>query len=350
MGTSASTQQDISPVTGSTMPSQSISTLSMSPVHRPQTAYQIPMIDGLENHNSMLAQQGIVSATDGYKWRKYGQKSVKGSEFPRNYYKCTFPGCTVKKYVEKYEEDGKVLERVSYKGGEHTHDPSRITRLNAADQTTFKQSVLSENLGQQDLIVKAETRPQETLDMVDPTSGNSITEASGTIFPASPRLVVETTADVDHNDDGYSWRKYGQKNVKGSAFPTPRSYYRCTQEDCPVKKQVEQRGNSIFNTYEGTHNHLAPGWEEVNKKKKRKLNRTSLDRAILPRNLESKLKEGMETPTEMNESKEENENVSKTFSATPEETMTLVISEPNHSNEVRTLIPLQELHHFLLLM
>jgi hypothetical protein len=72
---------------------------------------------------------------------------------------------------------------------------------------------------------------------------------------ASPKLVVETTADIDTLDDGYSWRKYGQKLVKGASHP--RSYYKCTVEDCPVKKQVEKRGNSVINTYEGIHNHLA---------------------------------------------------------------------------------------------
>jgi hypothetical protein len=78
-------------------------------------------------------------------------------------------------------------------------------------------------------------------------------------FPATPRLVVETTADVDALDDGYNWRKYGQKKVKG-AFE--RSYYKCTEEDCVVKKQVEHRDNTILNTYEGTHNHVAPGLED----------------------------------------------------------------------------------------
>jgi len=71
-----------------------------------------------------------------------------------------------------------------------------------------------------------------------------------------PRLVVETNTDVDYLDDGYNWRKYGQKTVKGS--PHPRSYYKCTYANCPVKKQVEKFGNSIVNTYEGEHNHVPP--------------------------------------------------------------------------------------------
>ena len=36
-----------------------------------------------------------------------------------------------------------------------------------------------------------------------------------------PRVVVQTTSDIDILDDGYRWRKYGQKVVKGN--PNPRS-------------------------------------------------------------------------------------------------------------------------------
>ena len=59
--------------------------------------------------------------------------------------------------------------------------------------------------------------------------------------------------------------------MKGS--PYPRSYYKCTEKNCPVKKQVEQcgpMGGTIINTYEGTHNHLAPGLEENPRKRRRR--------------------------------------------------------------------------------
>jgi hypothetical protein len=31
-----------------------------------------------------------------------------------------------------------------------------------------------------------------------------------------PRVVVQTTSEIDILDDGYRWRKYGQKVVKGN--------------------------------------------------------------------------------------------------------------------------------------
>lgn len=32
-----------------------------------------------------------------------------------------------------------------------------------------------------------------------------------------PRVVVETTSEIDILDDGFRWRKYGQKVVKGNS-------------------------------------------------------------------------------------------------------------------------------------
>lgn len=33
------------------------------------------------------------------------------------------------------------------------------------------------------------------------------------------RIIIQTTSEVDLLDDGYRWRKYGQKAVKGNPHP-----------------------------------------------------------------------------------------------------------------------------------
>lgn len=59
-------------------------------------------------------------------------------------------------------------------------------------------------------------------------------------------------------DDGYNWRKYGQKPIKGCEYP--RSYYKCTQVNCPVKKKVERSSDGQITQiiYKGQHDHERP--------------------------------------------------------------------------------------------
>ncbi|KAL6136063.1 hypothetical protein ACLB2K_061364 [Fragaria x ananassa] len=71
-----------------------------------------------------------------------------------------------------------------------------------------------------------------------------------------PKYAFQTRSQVDILDDGYRWRKYGQKAVKANKFP--RSYYRCTYEGCNVKKQVQRLSKDegiVVTTYEGMHSH-----------------------------------------------------------------------------------------------
>uniref|UniRef100_A0A061REW8 WRKY transcription factor 33 n=1 Tax=Tetraselmis sp. GSL018 TaxID=582737 RepID=A0A061REW8_9CHLO len=74
-----------------------------------------------------------------------------------------------------------------------------------------------------------------------------------------PRLVMLLDMDHDILEDGYRWRKYGQKLVRGNKFP--RSYYKCTHSNCGVRKHIERSGQDsryIIATYEGIHNHKLP--------------------------------------------------------------------------------------------
>ncbi|CAN4077649.1 unnamed protein product [Withania somnifera] len=71
-----------------------------------------------------------------------------------------------------------------------------------------------------------------------------------------PRIAFHTRSAEDILDDGFKWRKYGQKAVKNSTHP--RSYYRCTHHTCNVKKQIQRHSKDtsiVVTTYEGIHNH-----------------------------------------------------------------------------------------------
>ncbi|XP_072991203.1 probable WRKY transcription factor 2 isoform X1 [Typha latifolia] len=275
-------------------------------------------------------------AEDGYNWRKYGQKQVKHSEYPRSYYKCTHPNCQVKKKVERSHE-GQITE-IIYKGSHNHPKPPTNRRASVPSYHPVNNVQVdgSENPGSQvSSDVKSlwvathhgtvqdshddglEARPTVSIptDFSDPST--SIQTQDGTCFESpnaidasstlsndededdrathgsaslgcngegdeseskrrkleacaiemsaasravrEPRVVVQTTSEVDILDDGYRWRKYGQKVVKGN--PNPRSYYKCTNPGCSVRKHVERASHdlkSVITTYEGKHNHEVP--------------------------------------------------------------------------------------------
>ncbi|CAM6086107.1 unnamed protein product [Calypogeia fissa] len=272
---------------------------AMSPEEEPPAQASVPFIER--------------PSEDGYNWRKYGQKQVKGSEFPRSYYKCTNTSCPMKKKVER-SHDGQVTEIV-YKG-EHNHPKPQPTRRlavaaahlisDSGDRTDsdgkewggFQTGAGGGDGGTGFFGVKGERDPSSsrayglslgpngTPEPSSPSTSEdgskSLTEdgdddehdskrrrkekrlAKEQVAPAprtirEPRVVVQTTSDVDILDDGYRWRKYGQKVVKGN--PHPRSYYKCTHLGCPVRKHVERASTdpkAVITTYEGKHNHDVP--------------------------------------------------------------------------------------------
>ncbi|KAL0375408.1 UNVERIFIED_CONTAM: WRKY transcription factor WRKY24 [Sesamum radiatum] len=220
---------------------------------------------------------------DGYNWRKYGQKQVKGSANPRSYYKCTFPNCPTKKKVEQ-NLDGHITEIV-YKGC-HNHPKPQPTRRSSSNliqnpgYSNHSNSLLenarmeaatnpensSASFGDDDFEQGSSMSNSREDDENEPEAKrwkgeneNEGVSASGSRTVREPRVVVQTTSDIDILDDGYRWRKYGQKVVKGN--PNPRSYYKCTSNGCPVRKHVERAchdSRAVITTYEGKHNHDVP--------------------------------------------------------------------------------------------
>lgn len=235
------------------------------------------------------------SSDDGYNWRKYGQKVVKGSEFPRSYYRCTHPKCEVKKIFE-CSYTGQITEIV-YKG---THDhpkpqPSRRFTAGAlmSIQDENDNKVLSVPGQAGFSATSGEVHNFETCGTPVPSSKRAnddnmdgtvpqlnITndeveddsnlkrrridfgtlDVTAVVKPIrEPRVVVQTISEIDILDDGYRWRKYGQKVVRGN--PNPRSYYKCTSAGCSVRKHVERASHdpkAVITTYEGKHSHDLP--------------------------------------------------------------------------------------------
>ncbi|KAL3586062.1 hypothetical protein D5086_012929 [Populus alba] len=227
------------------------------------------------------ASNGDRPSYDGYNWRKYGQKQVKGSEYPRSYYKCTYPNCPVKKKVER-SFDGQIAEIV-YKG-EHNHSkpqpPKRnssgtqgLSDGNAPDRNSIP--LWSNQLNERNEGSEGREENQNEIGLpvhsiyqgkappsYDPAGTGTINAGTGTSEnscgvsgecddgskglegandePKSkrrkteiqsteggmsgegvqePRVVVQSSTDSEILGDGFRWRKYGQKIVKGNPYP-----------------------------------------------------------------------------------------------------------------------------------
>ncbi|KAG8376913.1 hypothetical protein BUALT_Bualt09G0113600 [Buddleja alternifolia] len=122
---------------------------------------------------------GSVMADDGYKWRKYGQKTIKNSPNPRSYYRCTNPRCSAKKQVERSMDDPDTLI-ITYEGL-HLHFTYPFFFLNLPEQHTDppikkqKGPILEAQYQAHDLVAQPENgleQAQKVLDFsppIDPT-------------------------------------------------------------------------------------------------------------------------------------------------------------------------------------
>jgi hypothetical protein len=211
-------------------------------------------------------------SSDGYNWRKYGQKQVKVPQGYRSYYKCTYSQC----YAKKIEccDDRHVVIEVKYKG-QHNHEPPR--KMNhgresgpaLASSSSFKEPKEEiQEMKRQDLsLLKCNNAQivvtEQHADDAEPKKRvkKSSSECVEDLLKPDkkPKLVVHAAGDVGISGDGYRWRKYGQKMVKGN--PHPRNYYRCTSAGCPVRKHIERAVDSdsaVIITYKGKHDHDTP--------------------------------------------------------------------------------------------
>ncbi|KAG7635889.1 WRKY transcription factor 1 [Arabidopsis thaliana] len=242
--------------------------------------------------NSPFIREKVME--DGYNWRKYGQKLVKGNEFVRSYYRCTHPNCKAKKQLER-SAGGQVMDTVYF--GEHDHPKplAGAVPINQDKRSDVFTAVSKEKTSGSSVQTLRQTEPPKIhgglhVSVIPPADDvkTDISQSSritgdnthkdynsptakrrkkGGNIELSPverstndsRIVVHTQTLFDIVNDGYRWRKYGQKSVKGS--PYPRSYYRCSSPGCPVKKHVERSSHDtklLITTYEGKHDHDMP--------------------------------------------------------------------------------------------
>ncbi|OEL23139.1 putative WRKY transcription factor 35 [Dichanthelium oligosanthes] len=136
---------------------------------------------------------GEVVPSDLWAWRKYGQKPIKGSPYPRGYYRCSSSkGCSARKQVERSRTDPNMLV-ITYTS-EHNHPwPTQRNALagstrnhHGKNSSGSSGSKSSQNERQQQPNVKEEPK--------DPATTTTTTSTITTTTSTSPVAAVKEEA------------------------------------------------------------------------------------------------------------------------------------------------------------
>ncbi|KAK1300056.1 WRKY transcription factor 22 [Acorus calamus] len=105
--------------------------------HSQRPISQIPRSKRKKNQQKkLICQVPADESSDMWAWRKYGQKPIKGSPYPRGYYRCSSSkGCPARKQVECHRSDPTMLV-ITYTA-EHNH-PLPTHRNSLAGSTRHK--------------------------------------------------------------------------------------------------------------------------------------------------------------------------------------------------------------------
>ncbi|XP_073103464.1 probable WRKY transcription factor 4 [Elaeis guineensis] len=309
VATATSLAQNTSPPISLT-PTQEMSTL---PSNTDNNTFE----SGEGSHSDQRSQPAALIIQkppyDGCNWRKYAQKMLKGSEYPRSYYKCKHPDCPATKMIER-SFDGQIIAVVYRRQHKHQRPqpnkrakgvgalPSGSNELDGnpipADSEPGSQAYpgnfsrsnetmalpsaserdQASNYGTPEQLAGAsggeETGDVEQMKVVmmrTDEGSDSEPDPKRRKIPASmqrmiqPRFIFQTTSEIDLLDDGYKWRMYSKKVLKGN--PNPRSYYKCSHAGCNAKKHVQRSStepSDVITTYDGIHNHPMPAARSSN--------------------------------------------------------------------------------------
>ncbi|KAM7265668.1 hypothetical protein ACFE04_003351 [Oxalis oulophora] len=145
---------------------------------------------------------GEVVPSDLWAWRKYGQKPIKGSPYPRGYYRCSSSkGCSARKQVERSRTDPNMLV-ITYTS-EHNHPWP--TQRNALAGSTRSQPSKGNNISNSSLLKTStkEEMKESSNDTMSPNNNNTISVCSSSSAATSGFVKEELDKhlEMDDSDD-----------------------------------------------------------------------------------------------------------------------------------------------------
>lgn len=198
---------------------------------------------------------GEVVPSDLWAWRKYGQKPIKGSPYPRGYYRCSSSkGCSARKQVERSRNDPTMLV-ITYTS-EHNHPWP--TQRNSLAGSIRSQPVKNNAGSKASPSTKLATLKEEDADNASSattaggssTSGGTVKEEMGEIQKQKPIDIQEFDQSSNHN-----YRPMAQDYSRSEDFfadleelePDPLNLI--FSQGLAAGKSDEERVNRAFNPF-----------------------------------------------------------------------------------------------------
>ncbi|XP_004145903.1 probable WRKY transcription factor 27 [Cucumis sativus] len=143
-------------------------------------------------------------STDMWAWRKYGQKPIKGSPYPRNYYRCSSSkGCGARKQVERSNDDPETFT-ITYTG-DHSHP--RPTHRNSLAGSSRNRSSSSSSSSRHPTMGDSDP-PMMTASVLLPSSSSPaaspitpLNDYDSTIGEKDGEMFEDMPIDSDDEDD-----------------------------------------------------------------------------------------------------------------------------------------------------
>ncbi|XP_011033941.1 PREDICTED: probable WRKY transcription factor 17 [Populus euphratica] len=168
---------------------------------------------------------------------------------------------------QKKSEDNVDVKNNLIMGVNHSPLQTSAYFLNSDGSGRIIHHSSSEGLPSQDDSIVSKSKSEETsAKCLASTGGCHCSKRRKSRIKKIIKVPALSTKLADIPPDDHSWRKYGQKPIKGS--PYPRSYYKCSRRrGCPARKHVERSledPTMLVVAYEGEHNHSKIAFQSPN--------------------------------------------------------------------------------------
>ncbi|KDP34851.1 hypothetical protein JCGZ_09139 [Jatropha curcas] len=152
---------------------------------------------------------GEVVPSDLWAWRKYGQKPIKGSPYPRGYYRCSSSkGCSARKQVERSRTDPNMLvitytsehnhpwptQRNALAGSTRSQPPKNIGATSSKSSTSSLQAEKTGN-------AKEEYKESSSNDTFSPTMVSTACGSSSTAIKEEINEEIEKQLEMDNDTE-----------------------------------------------------------------------------------------------------------------------------------------------------